>query len=156
MTKLHWRTVVFLLGWVGFLCAWSAPLTLATDVQRQAEVEARERAFAATMAKRDLRAFGEFIAEDAVFFAGDVPLRGKVQVIAAWTRHFDTSTAPFSWSPESTEVLATGVLAITSGPVSNPAGQTIARFLSIWRRDADATWRIVFDRGEEICQCSAH
>ncbi|MFO1456229.1 MAG: molybdopterin cofactor-binding domain-containing protein [Steroidobacteraceae bacterium] len=48
---------------------------------------------------------------------------------------------------------ASGTLAATSGPVRNPAGQVIGRFHSIWRREADGHWRIVFDRGESPCDC---
>ena len=41
-----------------------------------------------------------------------------------------------------------GTLALSTGPVRNPAGQPIARFNSIWRQEAPGVWRIVFDKGQ--------
>jgi ketosteroid isomerase-like protein len=46
--------------------------------------------------------------------------------------------------PDEVEVLASGDLAHSSGPVRNPKGELTARFNSVWRREADA-WRIVLD-----------
>src|SRR5512141_3030077 len=63
------------------------------------QVFATERAFAKTMAERDLRAFASFIADEAVFFSGPNPLRGKRQVIDWWTRYYTAPAAPFSWEP---------------------------------------------------------
>lgn len=111
------------------------------------EVEARETAFAQTMADRDFAAFLTFLSEEAVFFAGDTPLRGPSAIGDAWARLYEGERAPFSWHPEVVEVLGSGGLALTSGPVLGPSGDVVGRFNSIWRRDADGVWRIVFDRG---------
>jgi ketosteroid isomerase-like protein len=56
-------------------------------------------------------------------------------------------TAPFSWRPETVEVLESGTLALSSGPVFDAAGQPIGAFNSIWRLEADGRWRVVFDKG---------
>lgn len=119
------------------------------------QVFATERAFAKTMAERDLRAFASFIADEAVFFSGPNPLRGRQQVIDGWTRYYTAPAAPFSWEPAEVEVLESGALALSSGPVRNPQGKVIARFSSIWRREAPGTWRIVFDKGSEVCSCAS-
>lgn len=123
----------------------AAPETAAPD-PRQA-VEAREIAFAATMADRDLEAFGTFISEEAIFFNGNVPLRGKAAISAAWSGFFEGESAPFSWRPDTVEVLDSGQLAISSGPVYSASGEASGRFNSIWRREADGQWRVVFDKG---------
>jgi ketosteroid isomerase-like protein len=114
---------------------------------------ATERAFAKTMADRDHGAFAAFIAEEAVFMSDPVPLRGKRQVVDGWARYFTGPTPPFSWEPDEVEVLASGALALSSGPVRNPSGKVVARFSSIWRRTAADTWEIVFDKGSEVCDC---
>ena len=118
------------------------------------EVADTERAFAKTMADRDLAAFSNFIASDAVFFSGPKPLRGKQAVVEFWKRFYDKPEAPFSWRPESVEVLDSGTLALSSGPVFNAAGKQIATFNSIWRLEAPGTWRIVFDKGNSVCDCA--
>jgi ketosteroid isomerase-like protein len=112
-----------------------------------AEVRAAERAFAATMAARDRNAFATHIADEAIFFGNQGALRGKAAVVAGWARWFEGAAAPFSWEPETVEVLDSGTLALTSGPVRDPQGQQIGTFNSIWRRDSDGRWRVVFDKG---------
>lgn len=119
------------------------------------EVAATERAFAKTMADRDLTAFAGFVADEAVFLNGGSPLRGKDAVVAHWRRLFDGPNAPFSWSPDLVEVLASGTLAESIGPVADPSGAVVARFYSTWRREAPGVWRIVFDNGYDVCPPAA-
>jgi ketosteroid isomerase-like protein len=114
---------------------------------RRAEVFAAERAFAGSMADRDFAAFGRYVADDCVFFSGTMPLRGRDAVLAAWKPFFEARSAPFSWEPDQVEVLASGELALSTGPVKNPDGVVTARFNSIWRRQPDGRWLVVFDKG---------
>ena len=111
------------------------------------EVAATERGFARSMAERDHAAFAGYLSEQAVFFGGAKVLNGKAEVAAAWQRFFTAPEAPFSWQPDQVVVTADGLLAHSSGPVRDPAGQPIARFNSVWRLEAPGTWRIVFDKG---------
>ena len=46
-----------------------------------------------------------------------------------------------------TTVLPSGKLAISNGPVFNPDGERVGSFSSIWRREADGSWKIIFDKG---------
>jgi ketosteroid isomerase-like protein len=138
-----------------FVPTWlvaDATATPANEDPLAAEVEAVERAFARTMAERDLAAFATFVAEEAVFLGGAEPLRGKPAVVAAWSRYFETDAAPFSWAPGTVEALPSGTLALSTGPVHAPDGTLVATFTSIWRRDDDGVWRIVFDQGNEVCE----
>jgi ketosteroid isomerase-like protein len=127
----------------------AAPIDV--DALRQ-QVTQTELAFARTMATRDFDAFLGFVADEAVFLNGGDPLRGKAAVGAHWHKFFSAATAPFSWQPDLVEVLASGTLAQSIGPVSNPAGVVVARFYSTWRLEAPGTWRIVFDNGYELCR----
>ncbi len=120
-------------------------------VQLRQQVENTERAFAATMADRDHESFTSFLSDEAVFFSGETPLRGKQQVADAWKAYFEEPEAPFSWEPQQVEVLDSGTLALSSGPVSDPGGKMIARFTSIWRLEASGNWRIIFDKGNRAC-----
>ena len=116
------------------------------------QVRDSENAFAGTMAKRDLNAFASFIADDAVFF-GNAAMRGKDAVVAGWKRLYEGAQAPFSWQSETVEVLATGKLAHSSGPVFDAQGRRTGTFNSIWRREADGKWKVVFDKGCDACNC---
>jgi ketosteroid isomerase-like protein len=119
------------------------------------EVTAAERSFARSMAERNLAAFTEMLSAEAVFFTTDQPLRGKSAVSGFWKRFFEQKEAPFAWEPEQVQVLDSGALALSSGPVRNPKGELIGTFTSIWRQESPGVWRIVFDKGNDVCRCGA-
>ena len=131
-----------------------APSSRSADVAALREqVFATERAFAKTMADRDFAGFTSFLSDEAVFVSGPTPLRGKAEVAARWKRFFDAKDPPFSWEPAQVEVLDSGTLALSTGPVRDPAGKQFAIFTSVWRLEAPGTWRIIFDKGEDYCDC---
>ena len=117
----------------------------------QQQVEDTERAFARTMADRDHDAFTSFLSDETIFFSGETPLRGKQEVADAWKPFFEQPEAPFSWEPQAAVVLDSGTLALSSGPVYDPAGKPVATFNSIWRLDQHGQWKIVFDKGNDVC-----
>ena len=131
-------------------CA-SSPSASAVDLKKQ--VADTERAFAKTMADRDLAAFTSFLSDETVFFSGPTPLHGKDAVVNWWKRYYDQPEPRFSWTPEEVEVLASGTLALTHGPVHDAKGKLVGRFTSIWRLEAPGKWRIIFDKGSEVCDC---
>ncbi|HET7040163.1 MAG TPA: nuclear transport factor 2 family protein [Gemmatimonadales bacterium] len=112
-----------------------------------AQVREAERGFAATMARRDFAAFGTFVADEAIFFGRQGAQRGKAAVLDGWKRFFEGPDAPFSWEPETVEVLDSGTLALSSGPVRDTSGRQVGTFNSIWRLEPDGRWRVVFDKG---------
>ncbi|MBK7684694.1 MAG: nuclear transport factor 2 family protein [Rhodocyclaceae bacterium] len=118
------------------------------------QVADAERGFAKTMADRDYNAFAKFIAEDAIFFAGKRSIHGADEVKKAWKPFYAEATAPFSWAPETVVVLASGNLALSTGPVKDTDGKVTATFTSIWRLDADGKWRVIFDKGTNACNCA--
>jgi len=136
-----------------FLSACAAPLSR-DNGRAEREVADTERAFAKSMADRDDAAFKSFLSEDAIFFSGSTALRGRQRVADAWKRFFDKPEAPFSWQPEQVQVLDSGELALSTGPVRDPQGKLFATFTSIWRREAPSQWRIVFDKGADVCDCA--
>lgn len=134
---------------------WAGPVARAsaqeTPTTLQRQVMAAERAFAKTMADRDEAAFAAFVSEEGVFY-GQRILRGRQQVADGWKPYFQGQTAPFSWEPEHVEVLPSGTLALSSGPVYDPQGKRVGTFNSVWRLEADGRWRVVFDKG---CACTS-
>jgi ketosteroid isomerase-like protein len=142
------KLVVLALAFVSSLSMGSA--VAQSNAELAAQVRDAENAFARTMAERDLEAFASFVADDAVFF-GQKGLRGKKAVVDAWSKFYEGKTAPFSWRAETVEVLDTGGLAFSSGPVFDPEGKHTATFNSVWRREADGKWKVVFDKGTCVC-----
>ena len=123
-------------------------------VNAEEEVRNTEMAFAKSMADRDFGAFASHLSREAVFFDGKKILHGAPEVSAAWKPRFRGPKAPFSWAPDHVEVLASGGLALSTGPVIED-GKVVGRFNSIWRLEAPHTWRIVFDKGETVCAAPA-
>ena len=136
---------------LGMLTA--VPVGGQTSAELALQVEQAETAFANTMATRDLKAFESFVADEAVFY-GRGPLRGKAAIVEAWKAFYEGAQAPFSWKPTSVQVLESGTLALSSGPVLDPDGKQTGVFNSIWRRGADGQWKVVFDKGCQVCNCA--
>jgi ketosteroid isomerase-like protein len=122
-----------------------------TRAQLTEQVRATEIAFAKTLADRDVKTFRRMIAPDVIWLA-DKTLRGPDEVLTRWQAYFDAEKPPFSWKPEIVEVQESGTLALSSGPVLDPDGKRIATYTSIWRREPDGEWRIIFDRGSPACE----
>jgi ketosteroid isomerase-like protein len=64
----------------------------------------------------------------------------------------------FHWRPELVELSADGTLGLTRGPwtlrVRRPDGTDVVEtgiFNSVWRRQADGSWRVLFDAGCPSC-----
>jgi ketosteroid isomerase-like protein len=111
------------------------------------QVFAAESSFAASMAQRDFDAFASHVSPEAIFFGDTAVMRGKETVLNGWRRLFQKPGAPFSWKPDVIEVLQSGNLAISNGPVFDPGGKKVGNFSSIWRREPDGSWKIIFDKG---------
>lgn len=133
-------------------CAAAPPRASIEALQKQ--VADTERGFAKSMAERNFAAFTSFLSEEAVFFTGPTPLRGKQAVAEVWKRFYEKPAAPFSWEPDKVVVLDSGTLALSTGPVHDPTGKHFATFSSIWRLEAPGVWRIIFDKGETVCDCA--
>jgi len=150
------------LCWIA-IAAWTAclgagePVSIssgnsAAALDPAARVRDTERAFAKTMADRNLSAFANYVAEEGIFFGRKGTLRGRAAVVEGWRPFFEGDKAPFSWEPETIEVLPSGSLALSSGSVHDAQGNRIGTFSTIWRKEKDGAWRVVFDKGCPVCE----
>jgi ketosteroid isomerase-like protein len=131
-----------------------APVRAQQNASAVEQVRAAETAFAKSMADRNLAAFSALVADETVFFGGKAVFHGKADVVSNWKRFFDGPAAPFSWKPAEVEVLPSGSLGFTSGPVFDPQGNRIGTFNSVWQRQKDGAWKIIFDKGCPPCDCT--
>lgn len=134
------------------LAAFASALCAQSNADLKEQVRKTEIAFAKTMADRDHVAFTTFLADETVFFGGKVQ-RGAKAVADQWKSFYQGPKAPFSWAPDTVEVLDSGTLALSSGPVLDPDGKRIGTFNSVWRLQSDGKWKIVFDKGCPPCNC---
>lgn len=135
---------------MGSLATGAGAQTPDLDALRK-QVEAAERAFAKSMADRDLAAFERHLSEGTIFYGRSV-LRGKAAVVAAWRGFYDGPTPPFSWEPDQVDVTPDGTLAMSTGPVRDPAGKRVSRFNTVWRQEAPGVWRVLFDKGQPLTE----
>jgi uncharacterized protein (TIGR02246 family) len=138
---------------LALLVALTSPLSAQPPAEAERQVREAERAFARTMADRDHAAFVSFLADDAIFLGEKRVLRGRNAVAEGWKPYYEGPQAPFAWEPERVAVVASGTLAISTGPVTDPQGKRIGTFTSTWRRESDGKWRVVLDGGCPPCRC---
>ncbi len=135
------------------VCLVSNAFAMSAEEQAklEAEVRAAETAFAKSMADRDPKAFATWGADDAVFCGRDNVTRGKQAVVDSWAGLFEGPNPPFSWQSEAAVVLESGTLALSYGPVFAADGKRFGTFNSIWRREKDGSWKVIFDKGCDYC-----
>jgi len=121
------------------MTALSAAATPADDVRKS------EIAFAKAFADHDQAAFFRFVLDDAIFLAPRRTMAGKQAIIERWTRYFASPTPPFSWGPDRVAVNAAGTIAETAGPVFDAEGHHIGNFNSVWVKQPEGTWKVLFD-----------
>jgi ketosteroid isomerase-like protein len=109
------------------------------------EVRDAETAFAGAFAARDAAKFASFLAEDAIFLSPPTVMRGPAEVMARWSKYLEPKAAPFSWRPEHVAVNAAGTIGFSTGPVFDAKGTQIAVYTSVWVRQEDGRWKILFD-----------
>jgi len=119
------------------------------------EVRCAEIAFSVALEAKDIEAFAAMIDDDARFIGnGFTARRGRDAIVEAWSGFFTDDAADMLWRPQIIEVLAEGDLAMSRGPYrmrgtlqSGDTFESWGIFNSVWRRNDDGAWRVVFDAG---------
>jgi ketosteroid isomerase-like protein len=124
---------------------------LAAD--RAGEVRTTEIAFARAFADRDAAKFFSFVSDDAHFLSAKRTMNNKSEVKSVWTNYFKDPKPPFSWAPERVVVNGKGDIGLSTGPILDADGKHIGNYSSIWQRQRDGTWKIIFDGpGSQVCE----
>lgn len=121
----------------------------------ECEVWARELSFAQSVADHDAAEFAAHLHPGAVFGAkGPQPQRGREAIAAAWAGIVDGERLKLSWYPTMVVIGGEGDIAYSSGPAlyENLAPDakrrySIGGFQSVWHKDPDGVWRVLFDDG---------
>jgi uncharacterized protein (TIGR02246 family) len=137
----------------GLLCIAASACADTADTVRCSEI-----AFSHSAEQQDAAAFASFIDDDARFVGGSV-MRGPAEIAEAWSVFFADDGPTITWCPPFVEVLEDGTLALTRGPykmvTTDEQGTETEHwgtFNSIWRRQADGSWKIVFDAGNDAAR----
>ena len=109
--------------------------------------------FNQAVADRNVNRFLSFIAEGATFNGGTPgEIRGRDAIAKDWAPFFEPAGPRLTWKPTKAEVLGAGDLGYSVGASEfrTAAGsQTVGRanYLTVWRKQADGAWRVVYDTG---------
>lgn len=116
------------------------------------EVRQAEIAFAKAFVDRDQQKFFSMVASDATFLGPNSTLSGRPEVIKGWSGLFKDPIAPISWSPERVHVNAAGNIGFSYGPVRDRNGKHFGNYTSIWVKQSDGSWKVLFDGpGCDVC-----
>ncbi len=119
------------------------------------EIKEADRAFAETTAEKGVEGWVQTFAEDgAMFPAGQPVVRGKNAIRRLMAPAFEDNNFSLLWEPTEADVSISGELAYTTGrferTVTGPNGApttTIGKYISIWKKQADGTWKVAADMG---------
>lgn len=125
---------------------WIKPVRPELSPAMQSLVSA-EYSFADQAGRNGLKsAFLSNMADDATVF-DPLPVNGR----EAWLRKpIGAPDAKLMWRPVFAEISSSGDLGYTTGPWTYmKAGKALAHgtYFTIWRREADGTWKFILDRG---------
>lgn len=142
MTKAAFLGAAILAGTV-LAMAQEAPKPVDLEAEYQALINA-ERAFAKkSMETNSREAFLAFIADDGVLFTPD-PTPGKQALEKQPTPDYT-----LDWWPTYSDISRSGDLGWNTGPyvLERDGRASYGTFSTVWRKQADGTWRFVADLG---------
>ena len=130
-------------------CATTQPkMATLTTAERSSAIEQvrqAERSFAKAFADRDKALFASMIDPNATFIGGRNVSHGRDEVMKNWDGLLSAPTPPFSWEPQLVEVNGDGTIGLSSGPVKAADGKVFVNYSSIWQKQSDGSWKVIFD-----------
>lgn len=129
----------------------------------KAALEEADRAFYRATAARRAEGWVEFFAEDGAMIWPLKTFSGKAQIRERITQLFADTSFTLTWEPIGADVGASGDLGYTIGrsesrfrdEKGNPVVRT-GRYLTIWKKQADGSWKVAQDIGVSDPQPAAH
>lgn len=149
--------LILLVAWPCVAGASSAPAAAMPQLSaEECEVWQRELSFADSVAEHDATAFAAHVGEHAAFGSGrPEPIRGRAAIVERWSQLIEGKEMKLRWYPTRVTIAGVEGVAWSSGPALTELLDTNARdrylignFRSVWHRDADGVWRVLFDDGE--------
>lgn len=138
----------------------SAPTAVSADVQFLFDLEAKFQQ--ATIAGGG-SAFASFFADDAVTISNKQDVkRGRVNIVS--TAKWSPADYQLTWTPQGGQMGPAGDMGFTWGHYvgrsKDKDGKPVTesgRYMTIWKRQADGTWKVAMDASNEEpedCTCS--
>jgi hypothetical protein len=114
----------------------------------------RERAFSQSVEAHDATAFAAFLQTGAIFNAGTLEAdRGREQVAKSWVPLVEGKSIVLRWRAGIVNIGGDPRVAFSRGPYILQTAKdgriivSVGFYQTVWVRDADNTWRVLFDGG---------
>ena len=155
MTRRWYLTVALLCG-LASGCAAAERSADAIDLAAEHQaVMAADRAFDKETAARGVDGWVDWFAEDGTMFPSTGKAVGHEAIREAMASTFAVPGNRLTWRPISAEVSASGDLAYTIGRwemlVTDDSGMEksagTGNYVTIWRKQADGSWKVAVDIG---------
>lgn len=158
--RTHRRRTPFLwLGLLLFLSSSCSPEPYPADASMmeswKSDLMAADRAFNDATARDGATGWASFFAEQGAMISEGVgEIRGRESILSRMEGAFGNPAFRLSWDPFRAEVSKSGDLGYTVGRYESTLGSgddrvVMARglYVSIWRRQADGSWKVEMDLG---------
>lgn len=137
------------------LAAWTRLHADAAVADERAALMQADRDFNGATAERGVEGWVEYFAEDGKMFpAGGEIITGKAAIREAMAPAFAAPNFSLRWEPKGADVSASGDLGYTYGIFvakgEDPKDEPVTRYgkyVSIWRKQSDGSWKVVLDIG---------
>ena len=120
----------------------------------QAALQDADRAFSQATAARRADGWMEFMAADGAMIRPARTISGTAAVREQITQQFADTSFTLAWEPQLADVGASGDLGYTVGGwearFRNEKGEPqvrTGRYLTVWKKQADGSWKVVQDIG---------
>ncbi len=126
----------------------------AQGAKPEAAIVTADENFNKAVAEKNRATFLSFIADNAVFVGEESEMRGRDAIMKGWDAFFQKDGPTLEWQPTGAEVLVGGDVGHTVGRwVRRARGadgrtvQTTGQYLTVWRKQRDGVWKVVYDIG---------
>src|SRR3954471_9936406 len=153
-----WKTLIVCTAW---LAVPQAVYGQSPDLKAAAaEIVKADADFARAVADKDRQTFLSFVAETTTFNGGSASeLRGRDAVMKEWEEFFAPEGPRLTWQPIKGEVILSGDVGYTTGrsvlrvkAKDGTESERLGVYLTVWRKQPDGRWRVVFDTGSTLPQ----
>ena len=127
----------------------ASPLTAAVPARDEATIRAASKSYRDLGLARDWPNWGKTFTEDAVFMPPHEAAVNGRQAIEKWANSFPTmrelTIEPVEFTGNGDLAVVRGRYSFTVGGANEPSVSDSGKYIEIWRKQSDGTWKLVRD-----------
>ncbi len=134
---------------------WHGRSALAAPAADPAALVKVDQDFDAATAKLGQAGFASFISDDMTTIRENTDIvRGKPGFLEGWKKILTTPGVHLRWQPQLARISDDGTLGFTVGTYQTtsqengtPRQEGSGKYVTIWRKQPDGSWKVIFDSG---------